>query len=133
MEKNLDIVIIGYNELPFEDDVLNEVSRHNLLSWHIPNLAAVYLTNFLLRRGVRADFVNLFQQEKEKLREMLLQRPLCVAITTTFYVTNLPVINMVQFIRECAPEIPIVIGGVLVSNHFNIYTGEDFLNALEDM
>jgi len=163
---DLDIIIIGYNEVPFEDyletirtygeqseayrdlrfnfieteskvytyiDILNEVGNDKYLSCDIPNLAAVYLSNFLIKRGLKADFINLFQQEKDKLREMLRRNPLCIAITTTFYVTNFPVKNMVQFIRECDPEIPIVIGGVLVANHFNTFSREEFFYALEDM
>src|ERR1700755_3023882 len=40
-------------------------------SGDIPNLAAVYLTNFLRNRGYRAGYINLFQYEKEKLSELL--------------------------------------------------------------
>jgi len=166
MKNILDIIIIGYNELPFEDyrdtlkaygeqsetyrdlrlnffeigdkaytyvDLLNKVSGETYLSCDIPNLAALYLSNFLIRRGLRADYINLFQQEKERLRQMLMEDPVCIAITTTFYVTNFPVNNMVEFIRECAPTIPIIIGGVLVSNHFNTYQQDEFFHALEDM
>src|ERR1700757_2602982 len=59
--------------------VLNE-SRHGpaappeefaLKSGDIPNLAAVYLTNFLKRRGVESRYINLFQHEKDRLAEYL--------------------------------------------------------------
>src|SRR6185369_4615164 len=40
-------------------------------SGDIPNLAAVYLTNFLRHTGYSADYINLFQYEKEKLSEFL--------------------------------------------------------------
>ena len=53
-------------------------------SGDIPNLAAVYLTTFLKRKGFEARYVNLFQYEKERLLEYLDQDPLCIAITTTF-------------------------------------------------
>ena len=36
-------------------------------SGEIPNLAAVYLTNYLRRRNITARYVNLFQYEKEEL------------------------------------------------------------------
>src|ERR1043165_8365653 len=58
-------------------------------SGDIPNLAAVYLTNFLRHRGYSAGYINLFQYEQQKLIEYLAADPLCVAITTTFYVVNL--------------------------------------------
>src|SRR5215204_6195196 len=54
-------------------------------SGDIPNLAAVYLTNFLRRRGFTARYINLFQYEQDKLLEYLKEDPLCIAITTTFY------------------------------------------------
>src|SRR4028119_1676994 len=83
----------------------------------IPNLAAAYLTNFLRRQGLRARYINLLQYEKEKLIEYLKQDPVVVAITTTFYVVNLPVNEMVEFIREHNSRVKIVVGGPLVANH----------------
>ncbi len=86
-------------------------------SCDLPNLAAVYLTNFLRKRGVEADYINLFQFEKDALARMLDQKPVCVAITTTFYVINFPVNEMVRFIRERNPDVAIVVGGPLIANY----------------
>jgi len=102
-------------------------------SGDIPNLAAVYLTNFLRNRGYRAGYINLFQYEKEKLIEYLAADPLCVAITTTFYVVNLPVIEMVQFIRTHNPAVKIIVGGPLIANHARNNQGDSFNAALDDM
>src|ERR1700741_3559766 len=55
-----------------------------LKSGDIPNLAAVYLSTFLRRRGYTTKYINLFQYEKDRLIEYLAEAPLCVAITTTF-------------------------------------------------
>jgi radical SAM PhpK family P-methyltransferase len=107
--------------------------REELKSGDIPNLAAVYLTNFLRRHGHQASYINLFQYEKDKLRGYLDEDPVCVAITTTFYVVNLPVNEMVAFIRECNPRVKIVVGGPLVSNHARHSHGEEFKAALDDM
>jgi len=86
-------------------------------SGDIPNLAAAYLTHYL-RRHFSVVYVNLFQEEKAKLARLLKENPpLCVALTTTFYVINLPVIEMVRFIRECNPTIKIIVGGPLIANH----------------
>jgi len=101
-------------------------------SGDIPNLAAAYLTHYLRRRGIWAETVNLFQYEKDRLRELLAERPLCVAITTTFYVINLPVTEMVQFIREESPDTPIVVGGPLVANYARSYQGEELAAALRE-
>src|SRR6476620_2843453 len=47
-------------------------------SGDIPNLAAVYLTNYLRRRNFAVEYVNLFQYEKEKLLAYLAADPVCV-------------------------------------------------------
>ena len=177
-QRELDCVVIGYNEIPFEryesflrsygEDteayrdlkfsfvnvadqkmdymgLLNHTiarAQHNgqslppeqtFKSGDIPNLAAVYLTNFLRMQGFQAKYINLFQYEKEKLIEYLKLKPACVAITTTFYVVNLPVNEMVEFIREHAPEVKIVVGGPLVSNHVRGAHGDELKAALSDM
>jgi radical SAM PhpK family P-methyltransferase len=102
-------------------------------SCEIPNLAAAYLTHFLRRRGYEARYVNLFQHEKEELRRMLDADPLCVAITTTFYLMNFPVSEMVNFIRAHNPRVKIVVGGPLVANHARNYRGEELATALDDI
>ena len=174
--KNLDCIIIGYNELPFEryenflrnygedseayrdlkfsfvnlgDRKLdypgllnyardqshppNDGPQAKFKSGDIPNLAAVYLTNFLRNRGYQAGYINLFQYEKEKLIEYLAADPLCVAITTTFYVVNLPVIEMVEFIRAHNPAVKIIVGGPLIANHARNNQGESLSAALDDL
>jgi radical SAM PhpK family P-methyltransferase len=108
----------------------NGPSERRFESGDMPNLAAAYLTNYLRTRGVNARYVNLFQREKTRLREWLAERPLCVAITTTFYVLNFPVVEMVRFIREHNPETTIVVGGPLIGNHLR-NTREDQGLALD--
>lgn len=177
-QKHLDCVVIGYNELPFENyenflrnygedseayrdlrfsfinvggkkldypGLLNYAREQSLppadrpfataefKSGDIPNLAAVYLTNFLRNRGHQARYINLFQHEKEKLIEYLAADPLCVAITTTFYVVNLPVIEMVEFIRAHNPTVKIIVGGPLIANHARNNQGDSLSAALGDM
>jgi radical SAM PhpK family P-methyltransferase len=177
--KQLDCVVIGYNELPFEGyesflrgygedseayrdlrfsfvelggrkmdyvGLLNMVAREAGLlgegegaaagefkSGDIPSLAAAFLVNYLRRSGHTAGYVNLFQHEKERLKELLDADPLCVAITTTLYVVNLPVNEMVEFIRSHNPKVKIVVGGPLVANHVRNYEGEELRAALADI
>src|SRR5262249_11271360 len=107
--------------------------RQKFRSGDIPNLAAVYLVNFLNRRGFVTHYINLFQQEKELLIECLARNPVCVAITTTFYVVNMPVAEMVSFIREHNSEVKIVVGGPLIANHARNSQGLALQAALEDM
>jgi radical SAM PhpK family P-methyltransferase len=175
--RHLDCVIIGYNEVPFEQyesflrkygedteayrdlkfsfvelgkkkmDYVGLMNHTYSLSMNggaaeikeefksgdIPNLAAAQLTNFLRKTGVEAQYINLFQYEKEKLIDYLARDPFCVAITTTFYVVNLPVIEMVEFIRKHNSRVKIVVGGPLIANHARNYQGGDFKAALDDM
>jgi p-methyltransferase len=177
--QQLDCIVIGYNEVPFEQyerflknygeeteayrdlkfsfvnlggkkldymGLINHVfelarpsnggsdRQGEFKSGDIPNLAAAYLTNFLRHRGYQARYINLFQYEKEKLKEYLSQDPLCVAITTTFYVVNLPVNEMVEFIREHNSKVKIIVGGPLISNHVrNAHGREGLKAALSDM
>src|SRR5215813_681751 len=102
-------------------------------SGDIPNLAAAYLTTFLRRSGYNARYINLFQYEKDRFIEYLSTDPLCVAITTTFYVVNLPVNEMVEFIRQHNPKVKIVVGGPLISNHYRNHKGEEFKTAVDDI
>jgi len=117
-----------------------ELARHNdgtkmrpFESGDIPNLAAVYLTNFLRKRGHHTKYINLFQYEKDKLIEFLAEDPYCIAITTTFYVLNFPVTEMVEFIRRHNSRVKIVVGGPLIANHARNYQGDELKSALDDM
>ena len=174
MSSQLDCVVIGYNETPFEEyetllrgygadseayrdlrfsfvningrnmnyiGLLNHVLKlangsngeDELKSCDIPNLAAVYLTHYLRMRGYDARYINLFQFEKDQLTEYLESDPLCVALTTTFYLLNLPVNEMVGFIREKNSRTKIVVGGPLIANHLRNYHDDDLTVALEDI
>jgi p-methyltransferase len=130
----MSFVNIEGQPLPYID-LLNQVMNQDppFRSGEIPNLAAAYLTHFLRRRDLEADYINLFQGEKERLVELLAQNPLCVAITTTFYVINFPVNQIVNFIRRHHPTVPIIVGGVLIANHVNAFDESGFLAALRDM
>jgi len=102
-------------------------------SGEIPNLAAVYLSSVLRKQGLTARYINLFQDEKDKFAALLRENPVCVAITTTFYVLNFPVNEIVQFVRQHNPSTKIVVGGPLVANHLRNMQGEELKVALQDM
>ena len=80
------------------------------------NLAALYLTSFLRKQGLRAEPVSLFSGEQDELAALLAERPAVVAITTTFYVNILPVGTIVEYVRQLSPTSHIVVGGPLVDN-----------------
>lgn len=80
------------------------------------NLAALYLTSYLRRRGLSAEPVSLFSGERARITELLAAKPAVVAITSTFYVNILPVLPIVELVRQLSPTSHIVVGGPLIDN-----------------
>jgi radical SAM PhpK family P-methyltransferase len=80
------------------------------------NLASLYLINYLRHSGLSAEAISFYSGELDYLTDLLAERPLVVAITTTFYVNVLPVVPIVEFIRAHSPTSHIVVGGPLVDN-----------------
>ncbi len=79
-------------------------------------LSIAYLASFLNNRNYSIDYINSFDKEKDLLKEKLLNNEIvCVAITTTYYVTAFPIIQIIEFIRSIKPDIKIVLGGPYVS------------------
>lgn len=76
-----------------------------------------YLGTFLHRRGFTFDWVNVFQLEKERLRQKLEKGDvLSVAITTTLYVTPYPILEIIEEVRRCSPQTRIIVGGPYIHN-----------------
>jgi anaerobic magnesium-protoporphyrin IX monomethyl ester cyclase len=77
----------------------------------------LYLATYLDRRGFDVEYVNLFQEGKERLEEILRRDDvLTVAITTTLYVLPFPVREIVSFIRQRNQRVRIVVGGPYILN-----------------
>jgi radical SAM PhpK family P-methyltransferase len=82
--------------------------------------AVAYLGTYLHKNGFTFDYVNYFQDEKKELEEKLLNnRFLTAAVTTTLYVSLLPILEIVEFIRTYDPGIKIIVGGPFVSTKIN--------------
>src|SRR6185369_2447184 len=101
---NLDGKKLDYPGLLNHARKLAGTNGEELKSGDIPNLAAAYLTNFLRRNGHPTQYINLFEYVMEQFIEYLRADPLGVAVTTAFYVVNLPVTEMVEFIRQHNPN-----------------------------
>jgi p-methyltransferase len=100
-------------------------SRHHV--GRLPNLGACYLASFLRKRGLRAEVVNFFNHDKDRLEQLLAESPRAVAITTTFYFEFGPIREIVDFIRRYNSETRIVVGGPYVFN-----TCSDYPPAVQD-
>jgi anaerobic magnesium-protoporphyrin IX monomethyl ester cyclase len=79
-------------------------------------MVVMYLGTYLARRGFTFDYVNLFQLQKDELREKLRTRKYLTAlVTTTIYNYDTPILEVVNFVREHSPETRIVVGGPYVA------------------
>jgi radical SAM PhpK family P-methyltransferase len=75
-----------------------------------------YLGTYLKKRGFTFDFVNSFQDKKDELKEKLKKENiLTIAITTTLYVSALPILEIMDFIRKYNHTAKIILGGPFVS------------------
>ncbi len=79
-------------------------------------MVVMYLGSYLARRGFTFDYVNLFQFQKDELREKLRTgKYLTAVVTTTIYNYDTPILEVVNFVREHSPETRIVVGGPYVA------------------
>lgn len=100
----------------------------------VPNLAAVFLTSYLCERGCEADFISYLPAELDCFENQLQSGELlAIAITTTFYVTPFPVSDICGKARLINSEVPIIVGGPLITNMYHDMTPEQFSFALDEM
>src|SRR5262249_2461286 len=81
-----------------------------------PSLGVCYLQSYLMKRGFRVENVNFFTHDQERFKALLAERPRSVAITTTYYIDNAPVVEIAAFVRRHSPTTKIILGGPHVFN-----------------
>jgi anaerobic magnesium-protoporphyrin IX monomethyl ester cyclase len=75
-----------------------------------------YLGSYLQRRGYSFDYVQSFQDEKEALAKKLTADNIqTIAITTTYYVTALPILEIIEFIKQHNTTAKIIVGGPFIT------------------
>ena len=78
--------------------------------------AISYLGSYIHKNGFTFDYVHSFQDEKSELAEKLKKEDiLTAAIITTYYVSFVPILEILEFIRTYNKKIKIVIGGPFIS------------------
>jgi radical SAM PhpK family P-methyltransferase len=93
-----------------------------------------YLGTYLEGRGLTFDYIHSFQAEKQALAEKLeRENILTIAITTTLYVFALPIIEIVNFIKQHNRTAKIIIGGPFVSTQFRIADAETLEYLFESL
>lgn len=98
-----------------------------------PSLGVCYLKSYLFDRGFDVEIVNFFNREKDALQRLLVKRPLAVAITTTYYVDNQPVREIVEFVREQCPVTRIIVGGPHIYNLHSDLDTETLADAFRNI
>lgn len=123
--RDLDLAFVEVEGKPYRAlDILDryqqehrrgEVKPYHNFDYFLP--AVLYLGSYLSRRGYSFDYINMFQYEKDKLREILAtQDVLTVAVTTTFYIVPEPVLEVISFVRSCNSKAKIIVGGPFIGN-----------------
>jgi p-methyltransferase len=85
-------------------------------AFELPNLGASYLTSFLHQRDFAVELVNFYNYGRQRLIDLLADSPRAVVITTTYYIEDEPIKEIVEFIREQQPDTRIIVGGPYVHN-----------------
>ncbi len=103
-------------------DVFNEIistATSKPASFHLmrmPNMAVCYLKSFLAKRDIDVEIVNFCNVDKERFETLLRKNPTAVAITTTYYVTDAPVIELINYVKKISPDSKVILGGPFVNN-----------------
>jgi len=79
--------------------------------YHTPSLTVCYLAHYLRRRQFSVASINFFTDQQDQLAALLTHQPRAVAITTTLYTRDLPIVEIVDFVRRRSPQTTIIVGG----------------------
>lgn len=140
-KRDLRLAFVNYEGSRFHAlGVLNKTrERQGLANLNLNNAdflwpVVMVLGTYLEKHGLAFDYVNLFQNEKDVLAQKLASGTInTVVITTTLYVMPHPVQEIVDFVRSCAPNVQIIIGGPYISGLFKAHDREmlgDYLSVL---
>jgi anaerobic magnesium-protoporphyrin IX monomethyl ester cyclase len=101
-------------------EVFNHLYRKSVDPLHPSDnfsLTISYLGTYLHKAGFTFDYINDFQTDKEKLIQKLEQEEIrLIGIITTFYVTYMPILEIMKVIRTYNPTVKVVVGGPFIYN-----------------
>lgn len=124
--RDLNLNFIFYNNRPYTVSEIFNIfhyqsyeNENSTQFFHVAksfSAALAYLGTYLHRRGYTFDYVNAFQYSKTGLSEKLRKKNiLTIAIITTLYVSALPIIEIIEFIKTYNQRAKIIVGGPFVS------------------
>lgn len=110
-----------YNLLGLETDSKASPAISPLKSGETFSAAIAYLGSFLHQHGLHFDFVNSFQDQAEELTDKLRQcNIITIGIITTLYVSVLPILEIIRFIKQHNTMARIIVGGPFISTQVRI-------------
>jgi len=81
------------------------------------NLAVAYLGNYLHKNDLTFDFINGFQEEKDRLKQALIDKKVrTIGIITTYYLSHHQIHDIISFVRKFDSDVKIIVGGPFVIN-----------------
>ncbi|HEY9435687.1 MAG TPA: PhpK family radical SAM P-methyltransferase [Blastocatellia bacterium] len=114
-------------ELRREAGLGNEIYHNADFLWPV----VAYLTTYLRRSGLNADYVNLPHLETERLRRKIAEGTRAVAITTTLYVSPHPILALVEMIRSLSSDVKIIVGGPYIANQMHTANRSDLCSLFD--
>jgi len=139
--RDLNLAFINHRGTPYRAmDVLNllhgEANPGHRTFSNVDFLWPVisYLHTYLTRRGFSVDYINLYQQEKQRLVERLKRGEIrTVAITTTLYVWTGPIVEIIELVRRYSKTTKIIVGGPFIHNQARVFEKKPLLQVLRSL
>jgi hypothetical protein len=78
------------------------------------SLNGPYLRQYLEAHHFSVGLVSLFTPGKERLRELLSEKPKAVIISTTFLPVAAQIDAIAAFVKQHAPDVPVIAGGIQI-------------------
>jgi radical SAM PhpK family P-methyltransferase len=115
--RDLNLSILWSDGKPFHlAGMYNHLAGQDLGMGEAFSATISYLGSFLDRHGSSFDYIQSFQDEQDRLAEILsTDTVLTVAITTTYYMFVLPILEIVNFVRKHNRDVKIIVGGPYIS------------------
>lgn len=79
-----------------------------------------YLRQVLGAHGFEVEIISLFSMEKDRLVSLLRDKPGAVIISTTFLQSAVHIDAIASFVREHAPDIAIIVGGMQIWKSYRV-------------
>lgn len=122
--------VMDNNNVATISDIYNKYSNTscNLSLGNLFSPTIAYLGTFVNKKGCSFDYVNSFQDCKEELKEKLLNNNyLSIIIPTTLYVSPMPLMEIITFVKKYNTTSKIIVGGPFIFTQVKVNKDEETL------